>query len=127
MSSFEHECLLRIFAAFHCISMPLAVSHQLLNLHADSRMRTIDIRDQWVLMVDQTATTTAAAAADGPTDPPPRPWLLAVKLHAPREALQFLDPAQHVGVVVAMRDLRLSDARSNFRLQEADATDVRAS
>jgi hypothetical protein len=113
---------------------------------ADEVVGRTTLRKQWVFLADASASAgvvhsaagaggakpssandgnSAAAAADAPADPPPRPWLLAVQLHAAPEALQFLEPAQHTGGVVTMRDLRLKQARPSLRLWDADATEVR--
>lgn len=104
------------------------------------------LRKQWVFLADASASAGVAHSAAGAggakpssandgngagvapdalADPPPRPWLLAVQLHAAPEALQFLDPAQHIGGVVTVRDLRLKHARPSLRLWDADATEVR--
>jgi hypothetical protein len=105
--------------------------------------KNASFRKQWVFLADPSASAGAAPSAEGaadakpysagdaaaapgkPANLPPRPWLLAVQLHAASEALQFLDPNQHTGKLVAMRDLRLRQARPSLRLWDADATDVR--
>ena len=131
---------MRTSAAKHC-SLKGSVA-----CHADEVAGKTMLRKQWVFLADASTSagvarsaagaggakpssaddgTSARFAPDAPADPPPRPWLLAVQLHAAPEALQFLEPAQHTGGVVTMRDLRLKQARPSLRLWDANATEVR--
>jgi hypothetical protein len=136
----SHLCFMRTRDAEHC-NLKGSVT-----CHADEVAGKTTLRKQWVFLADASASAGvvhsaagaggarpssandgngAAVAEDAPADPPSRPWLLAVQLHAEPEALQFLDPARHIGGVVAMRDLRLKQARPGLRLWDADATEVR--
>ena len=123
-----------------------AVSRKAPPATADEVAGKTTLRKQWVFLADASASAGVAHSAAGasganpssandgngaavtagaPADPPPRPWLLAVQLHAAPEALQFLEPAQDIGSVVTTRDLRLKQARPGLRLWDADATEVR--
>lgn len=71
---------------------------------------------QWLFLADP-----SCAAGPPGVGADPRPWLLAVRLEGPARGMDWMDPGEHEGAVLQLRDLLLGHVDLHCRVQQAVA------